>query len=73
MRCPYNRYPTILLTHLQSLEPRIAAMVVAALRLYGLHDHTHAGILDLFLPFQSLLDQREAPLVLSLILSRVLF
>ena len=67
------KYPTTLLTHLQSLEPRIAAVMVAALRLYGLHDQSHAGVPNLFLPFQSLLDQREAPLVLLPILSRVLF
>lgn len=47
-------------------------MVVAALRLYWLHDHSHAGVRNLDLPFQSLLDQREAPLVLLLILSHVL-
>ena len=47
-------------------------MVVATLRLYGLDDQSHAGVPNLLLPLQSLLDQRQAPLVLRLVLSRVL-
>ena len=48
-------------------------MVVAALRLDGLDDQSHAGVPNLLLPLQSLLNQRQTPLVLSLVLSRVLF
>ena len=47
-------------------------MVISTLRLYGLDDQSHAGVPNLLLPLQSLLDQCQASLVLRLVISRIL-